>query len=210
VQAATGKESQGHPALTPRRRQVLALAAQGFSDREIGVQLGLSARTVQMHRKRVQILLGLNGPQDIARWVRQAGGVREADEAADTLGPEDVEAALAEPAARGSTGRLPSVKALPLPLLVADAEMRLRDASDAACRLLGYDRDELLRLSVPDIVAEQEPAAELYDDYLASGQQSGRISLRHRDGTLLSSGYHAHVLQVNGEPYHVSLLAPNG
>jgi hypothetical protein len=38
-------------------------------------------------------------------------------------------------------------------ILVADDQMRLADASDIACDWLGYDRPELLTLSVPDIVA---------------------------------------------------------
>src|SRR4051812_46964401 len=39
-------------------------------------------------------------------------------------------------------------------VLVADAEMRYLDANEAACRLLGYTREELLAMRVPDVCAE--------------------------------------------------------
>jgi DNA-binding CsgD family transcriptional regulator len=65
------------PRLTPRRHQVLVLAARGYSDREIGEQLGLSPKTVQMHRQRAQLLLRLRTFEEIVRWMRQdASGPR--------------------------------------------------------------------------------------------------------------------------------------
>src|SRR5438270_477553 len=45
-------------------------------------------------------------------------------------------------------------------VLVADAEMRFIAASDGACALLGYTREELVELTVPDIVIER------LDDFL--------------------------------------------
>jgi DNA-binding CsgD family transcriptional regulator len=59
--------------ITPRRRQVLLLAARGYSDREIGEQLGLSAKTVQMHRQRALLLLRLNSHVEVLNWADQEG-----------------------------------------------------------------------------------------------------------------------------------------
>jgi DNA-binding CsgD family transcriptional regulator len=53
--------------------QLLVLVALGYSDREIGEQLGLSPKTVQMHRQRAQILLRLSTFEEIVRWARQEG-----------------------------------------------------------------------------------------------------------------------------------------
>ncbi len=44
-------------------------------------------------------------------------------------------------------------------VLVADENMRYLAASDAACELLGYGREELIGLSVPDLVVESNASA---------------------------------------------------
>jgi DNA-binding NarL/FixJ family response regulator len=38
------------PALTPRQKQVLRLIAQGLANKEIAQELGISVRTVEVHR----------------------------------------------------------------------------------------------------------------------------------------------------------------
>jgi PAS domain S-box-containing protein len=96
----------------------------------------------------------------------------------------------------------------PFVVLVADDEMRLTAASDAACELLGWEREELLRLRVTDIVVEQE-AATLYSDFVAAGVQRGRITLRCKDGELVEASYEAHETRMSGLPYYVSVLFPS-
>lgn len=44
--------------LSPREREVVALVAQGLSSKEMARQLGLSPRTVEMHRARLRLKLG--------------------------------------------------------------------------------------------------------------------------------------------------------
>jgi PAS domain S-box-containing protein len=44
--------------LSPREREVVTLLAQGLSSKEIARQLGLSPRTVEMHRARLRLKLG--------------------------------------------------------------------------------------------------------------------------------------------------------
>jgi DNA-binding NarL/FixJ family response regulator len=62
-----------HPALRPligsRETEILRLIAQGFTDKEIGQRLAISARTVQNHLTRVREKTGLRRRSELARWA---------------------------------------------------------------------------------------------------------------------------------------------
>jgi DNA-binding NarL/FixJ family response regulator len=61
--------------LTGRERAVLELVARGLGTREIGQQLGMSAKTVDSHRRNIRDKLGLETSRDLVRYaVRWAGG----------------------------------------------------------------------------------------------------------------------------------------
>ena len=51
-----------------------------------------------------------------------------------------------------------AVEHAPVAILVADEEMRYVAANLTACELLGYTRDELLRLRVTDVARYEEAA----------------------------------------------------
>ena len=92
-------------------------------------------------------------------------------------------------------------------VLVADENMRYLAASDAACELLGYGREELIGLSVPDLVVESN-ASELYDEFVRVHVQRGTVTLRCKDGRHLQAHYDARQTEVGGLPYYVSVLSP--
>lgn len=92
-------------------------------------------------------------------------------------------------------------------VLVADENMRYLAASDAACELLGYSREELLGLTVPDLVVEAH-ASELYDEFIRDQGQRGKITLRCNDGRSLKARYDARQTEVGGLPYYVSVVTP--
>ncbi len=92
-------------------------------------------------------------------------------------------------------------------VLVADERMRYLAASDAACELLGYAREELLRLTVPDVVVETEAPA-MYDELVRAGEQRGRITLRRKDGEHVEATYEARETTIGGLTYYVSVLTP--
>lgn len=92
-------------------------------------------------------------------------------------------------------------------VLVADEHMRYLAASEAACRLLGYSRTELLDLTVPDLVAESN-AAEMFDEFMHKRGHSGTITLRRKDGSTLGATYDARETEVGGLPYYVSVITP--
>jgi FixJ family two-component response regulator len=63
------KASQSYQNLTDRQREVMALAAKGLSNKEIGRQLGISARTVEIHRA---WMMERMGARNVAELVRMA------------------------------------------------------------------------------------------------------------------------------------------
>jgi FixJ family two-component response regulator len=60
-------------ALTGREREVMALALQGMPNKEIARALGISHRTVEIHKARINHKTGVDNLLDLAR-VAEAGG----------------------------------------------------------------------------------------------------------------------------------------
>jgi len=71
--AATGGyrpvEGRGFSQLTPREREVLQLITNGQSNKEAGRELGISPRTIEVHRARVMEKLGARNTADLLRIV---------------------------------------------------------------------------------------------------------------------------------------------
>ncbi len=59
----------GNERLTPREREVLRRIAQGASNKEAGRELGISPRTIEVHRARVMEKLGAKNAADLMRIV---------------------------------------------------------------------------------------------------------------------------------------------
>lgn len=62
-------EVRGFAQLTPREREVLQLITDGQSNKEAGRELGISPRTVEVHRARVMEKLGARNTADLMRIV---------------------------------------------------------------------------------------------------------------------------------------------
>lgn len=62
-------EVRGFEQLTPREREVLQLITNGQSNKEAGRELGISPRTVEVHRARVMEKLGARNTADLMRIV---------------------------------------------------------------------------------------------------------------------------------------------
>jgi FixJ family two-component response regulator len=62
-------EVRGFAQLTPREREVLQLISNGQSNKEAGRQLGISPRTIEVHRARVMEKLGARNTADLMRIV---------------------------------------------------------------------------------------------------------------------------------------------
>lgn len=59
----------GYSLLTPRERDVLEQIAAGASNKEAGRRLGISSRTIEVHRARIMEKLGARNAADLVRIV---------------------------------------------------------------------------------------------------------------------------------------------
>ena len=69
-------EFAGQALLTPREREVLSLIAAGASNKEAGRRLGISPRTVEVHRARIMEKIGARNAADLVRIVLGGGYTR--------------------------------------------------------------------------------------------------------------------------------------
>jgi len=67
--SATHRRFPGHNLLTPREREVLAEIAAGASNKEAGRRLGISPRTIEVHRARIMEKLRAKNAADLVRIV---------------------------------------------------------------------------------------------------------------------------------------------
>jgi PAS domain S-box-containing protein len=100
-----------------------------------------------------------------------------------------------------------AVEHAPVAILVADEEMRYVAANLTACDLLGYSRDELLRLRVTD-VAQNEEARGDFEAMIAHGELKGRTTVVRKDGSELHLRHRSSETTIAGLPYYVAVLWP--
>jgi two-component system, NarL family, response regulator LiaR len=73
---ALASETRGSSTLTPREMDVVRAAARGLGNKQIGVELGMSARTVQTHLTRVFAKLGVTSRTEAVLFALRAGWAR--------------------------------------------------------------------------------------------------------------------------------------
>ena len=59
----------GHARPTPREVEVIRLLAEGKSNKEIAVELGITLRTVETHRGRIMMKMGLHSLTELIRYA---------------------------------------------------------------------------------------------------------------------------------------------
>jgi PAS domain S-box-containing protein len=92
----------------------------------------------------------------------------------------------------------------PALVFVADETMRYIAVNQAACKALGYTREELLQLHVPDIARETEAPTQ-YDELLVRGFRHGTAILTRKDGSTVDFLYRAEQTTVASMPLYVSV-----
>ena len=105
------------------------------------------------------------------------------------------------PTGQWESGRLigNAVEAAPIAFVVLDASGRYLAANRAACRLSGYSRSELLRLSTVDLSGDQARTEVAFDAAFGSGSGSGVRQLRRKDGTVVPVEYRLARASLAGE-----------
>lgn len=73
--------------LTPREREVMEQVVAGRHNREIAVQMGISARTVEVYKARLMDKLDVRRVADLVRFVMPGGLADTASAARDGAGP---------------------------------------------------------------------------------------------------------------------------
>jgi len=92
-------------------------------------------------------------------------------------------------------------------ILVADADRRYRDANAAAERLLGYGREELLRLRVEDVAADgPEWTQDEFERFRRDGRWHGEMELRRKDGSRVPVEAVATVVDLPQGPVYLSTV----
>jgi two-component system response regulator NreC len=69
----TGTERESHDGLTRRQREVLTMIAEGLSNQDIGIRLGISVRTVERHRENIMARLNLHSRTDLVKYALRKG-----------------------------------------------------------------------------------------------------------------------------------------
>ena len=92
-------------------------------------------------------------------------------------------------------------------ILLANNAGKYTQVNPAAAKILGYTTDELLKLSVTDIVAQKNLSDNglfLLREFLKKGNQSGIIELKRKDGNIIICHYNAVANILPG--LHLSIL----
>jgi len=101
-----------------------------------------------------------------------------------------------------------AVEHAPVAILVADDEMRYVAANATACELLGYPREELLQLRVPDVAQYPEAEGE-FEAMIATGELVGRTTVRGKDGAMRNLRHRSSEIKIAGLAYYVAVLWPD-
>lgn len=96
-------------------------------------------------------------------------------------------------------------------ILICDGTGRYVDANDVALQLVGLDRDELLRLTVADLVADEHAWTEAeWERYRRDGWWHGPVVLSIKGGRTQPMFATARVVSLGDHPAFVSWLQPIG
>jgi PAS domain S-box-containing protein len=93
-------------------------------------------------------------------------------------------------------------------ICLIDAEGRFLNVNDAACRMLGYSRAELLKLSVFDVDPVMTPVgwARRWQESRDGGARSLDTQYRAKDGRMIPVDITANNLEFNGKEYHFTVV----
>ena len=95
----------------------------------------------------------------------------------------------------------------PVAVFVADDDRKYLAVNAYACDLLGYDREELLSLRVPDVAVNEAAAAD-FETLQRLGEHTGTTLLRHKDGRELPMHFRAGHTTVGGMPLYIGVCWP--
>src|SRR4051812_49806459 len=100
-----------------------------------------------------------------------------------------------------------AVDAAPIAIYVGDDDFRYLAVNRAACELLGYTRDELIRLRLGDVVTSSDDRLrDAYRRFQQKRTPPGGKGPRPQDGTTAAGGYTAVGTRRGGGPGFFSVV----
>lgn len=81
-----GEKGSTRPLLTSRETEVLQMVAEGFANKEIAAQLGISIKTVEKHRQQLMDKLNIHQTAGLTRYAIDCGVIESAIQ--DTNSPD--------------------------------------------------------------------------------------------------------------------------
>jgi PAS domain S-box-containing protein len=100
-----------------------------------------------------------------------------------------------------------AIDTAPVAVFVADEDGKYLAVNAYACGLLGYEREELLRLRVTD-VAVNEGADEDFEQMVRNGSHAGVAILRCKDGRDVPMNFRSSVTTAGGMELYVGVCWP--
>ena len=67
------KQERIDPRVTPRETEIISLLAQGKTNKEIAALLGITVRTVETHRSKIMLKLGLHSLVELIHYAIRHG-----------------------------------------------------------------------------------------------------------------------------------------
>jgi len=101
-----------------------------------------------------------------------------------------------------------AVDGAPVAVFVADETGAYVAANRYACELLGYSRDQLLKLRVHDVTVEADVGAH-YTRFVNERRERGTVTLRRKDGSTFPFRYAAGETNISALTYYVSFGLPD-
>jgi PAS domain-containing protein len=78
-------------------------------------------------------------------------------------------------------------------VVFTDSSRRYVDCTEGVCRLLGYERSELLVRTIENVSFHDDEVSKLFAEYLQRGRMDGEYVLRHKSGAPVPIRYRAYV-----------------
>jgi PAS domain-containing protein len=78
-------------------------------------------------------------------------------------------------------------------VVFTNSSREIVDCTEGVCRLLGYQREELMKRTIDDVSFQSDQISKLFAEYLRRGQLDGEYVLRHQSGTPVPIRYRAFV-----------------
>src|SRR5712691_2059887 len=96
----------------------------------------------------------------------------------------------------------------PVGVYVFDEEGRYVAANSYGCKLLGYEREQLLEHRIGELAAAPESAMRTYRAVVEGGSEEGLTRAVRRDGSEISLRFRARETTIGGITFYIGIAWP--